>query len=315
MSLNSTEFRVLYVIGTGRSGSTIFGAAVGMHPRAVAVGELNRLGHEEDPFRDRECTCGELLNACPFWSEVWALWEPAFGEVSFRQYQVFMERYERLRSYPRLWMKLRRDSQDFRMYQRLTLRLYRAIAQVSGAAAIVETSKYAVRGLALSSMDGLYVRMAHLIRDGRGVFWSLKKAARRHRRKFKRLRVQAWTWRTPFEWIMLNRLAEAVVRKVPHIKIRYEDFVTSPDLAMNEVGALLALDYGDLGGGLSKGVPVTFGHMVGGNYVRMGGPVPLKIDESWKEQLPSFERRYFWTVAGSMARAYGYREEVIHNAS
>jgi hypothetical protein len=306
MSPDVNGLRVLYVIGTGRSGSTIFGAAAGMHAGAVAAGELNRLAHEKDPFRNRKCSCGDFLNACPFWSEVWRLWEPAFRDTSFQRYQQLLERYERLRSYPLLLKELRQPSEDFQIYQRLNRKLHQAIAQVSGAEVIVDTSKYAVRGLALSRMEGLHVRMVHLIRDGRGVFWSLKKAALRHRRKIKRLRARAWTWMAPFEWIVLNAIAEAITRSVPHIQVRYEHFVASPERIMNELGALVGLDMRKVGQDLSSGVPVTFDHMVGGNYVRMGGPIALKIDEAWKRELPSFERSYFWAVAGFRARAYGY---------
>lgn len=277
-----------------------------MHPDAIAVGELNRLGHGEDPFQNRKCTCGEFLHSCPLWSEVWACWAPELREIGFPRFQALQGRFERLRSYPLLLKELRRPSEAFRAYQRISLKLHQAIAKVSGAELIVDTSKYAVRALALSGMDGLDVRMAHLIRDGRGVFWSLKKATRRIRKTMKRLRAQIWTWMTPLEWVVLNRFAEAVSRRVPHLQVQYEQFVASPETIMRQVGALVGLDMAEVGRDLRAGVPVEFGHMVGGNVLRLGGPVSLKMDEAWREQLPRLERTYFWLVAGGKARAYGY---------
>jgi hypothetical protein len=306
MSLDRQDIAVLYVIGSGRSGSTIFGAAAGLHPKTIAVGELNRLGREEDPLRTRRCSCGEILIDCPFWSEVMALWDRYRGTTSFERFRALQPRYERLRSFPFLLKEHRHPSASFRAYQEATLKLYEAVAKVSGAQVLVDTSKYAMRAAALKTIGGLDVRFVHLIRDGRGVFWSLKKYDRRRRVWIKRMRSKTKTWLTPFEWLMLNRIAEAVTRDARFVRIRYEDFVSSPQRNMNEVGGLLGLDFDEVGRGLGEGSPINFGHMVAGNMVRLNGPVSLKLDESWEGELPGFERAYFWTVAGSKARRYGY---------
>lgn len=306
MCVESDKIRVLYVIGSGRSGSTIFGAAAGLHPKTIALGELNRLGREEDPLHTRQCSCGEVLIDCPFWSDVLELWDRGRGTLSFARFRTLQSRYERLRSYPYLLKERRRPSESFTAYQSATLELYQAISRISGAAVLVETSKYAMRAAALLDTPDLDVRLVHLIRDGRGVFWSLKKYDRRRRIRSKRIRAQFKTWMTPFEWWALNHIAEAITRRAPSVRIRYEDFVTYPRRTLNEVGGLIGHDLDEVGRDLSAGAPISFGHMVAGNMVRMEGPAPLKLDEAWKEKLPSFERKYFWTIAGHKARRYGY---------
>lgn len=62
----------LYIIGLGRSGSTVLNAYLSRYPEAVALGEIaGEMPRQElRPTEGRECTCGQTLGECPFWSSV-----------------------------------------------------------------------------------------------------------------------------------------------------------------------------------------------------------------------------------------------------
>ncbi len=62
----------LYIIGLGRSGSTVLNAYLSRYPGAVALGEVaGEMPRQElRPTEGRECTCGQTLGGCPFWSSV-----------------------------------------------------------------------------------------------------------------------------------------------------------------------------------------------------------------------------------------------------
>jgi len=56
---------VVYVAGSGRSGSTILERVLGQMPGFVNVGELIDL-YRRPPEGER-CGCGLAFTACPFW--------------------------------------------------------------------------------------------------------------------------------------------------------------------------------------------------------------------------------------------------------
>jgi hypothetical protein len=65
-SPSTPNFRTVFVIGLGRSGSTLLGRLLNNHPAVVDVGELLRLESNLDNPAHR-CACGLLLNECPDW--------------------------------------------------------------------------------------------------------------------------------------------------------------------------------------------------------------------------------------------------------
>src|SRR5262245_25734123 len=67
--------RVLLIVGSGRSGSTLFERALGGVAGVAALGELVHMW--DRAVRDDElCACGQPFGSCPFWS---AVGERAFG--------------------------------------------------------------------------------------------------------------------------------------------------------------------------------------------------------------------------------------------
>ena len=81
---------VIYIAGSGRSGSTLLERVLGGMPGAVNVGELIDLFRRTAPLGER-CGCGLAFPDCPFWSKVG---ERAFGGWDASQ----MAGLERLRN-------------------------------------------------------------------------------------------------------------------------------------------------------------------------------------------------------------------------
>src|SRR5438270_11044874 len=61
--------KVLYLAGTGRSGSTLLARILDRNDGVFAAGEL-RYFWQRGLLEDRLCGCGEPFSRCPFWSEV-----------------------------------------------------------------------------------------------------------------------------------------------------------------------------------------------------------------------------------------------------
>jgi len=72
------EFKVLFIAGEGRSGSTIIGDILGQIEGFFSVGELFYVW-DRGLIQNWRCSCGLSFEECPVWSEVIA---QAFGDRS-----------------------------------------------------------------------------------------------------------------------------------------------------------------------------------------------------------------------------------------
>jgi len=69
MSETSRTPVVLYVMGAGRSGTTLLGRVIGAHDGYVNVGELRFLW-QRGILEARSCGCGRPIPSCYLWSQV-----------------------------------------------------------------------------------------------------------------------------------------------------------------------------------------------------------------------------------------------------
>src|SRR5215470_15181513 len=167
---------VIYIAGSGRSGSTLLERVLGDMPGAVNVGELIDLFRRTAP-RGERCGCGLAFAECPFWAGVGKRafdgWEPGrLAAIHWLQTRVARQRHlPRLLAMPLAGRAFRDDLVAYGDSYRA---LYRAIADQAGARYVIDASKWPVQALALSRA-GLDIRVIHLVRDARGVAYSLSK--------------------------------------------------------------------------------------------------------------------------------------------
>jgi hypothetical protein len=200
-----TPVRVLMIMGSARSGSTILDIVLGNHPHIESVGEVMDLirtgwiSRESlrgiDPMRLRRpiCTCGKRLDvlyvdtpdeACPFWSRVRDEWVERTDPESIESYPKLRGYLERTRlalliqQCLRLLYEKRRQSASFRSYAGLTRAFFESIRAVSGKPIIVDSTKSPIRAFAHSLVPGIDLYLVHLVRDGRGIVISHRKSYR-----------------------------------------------------------------------------------------------------------------------------------------
>ncbi len=153
--------KVLYVMGAGRSGSTILGIALGNCEGVFFAGELNKwlarggTPSIEDPERER------------FWSGV-RTGMPDVRDLVGGQ-TAALERSSALFQ-PRAWRARRRLR---KRYRSSTEALYLTISSRAGAGTIVDTSHYPLRARELRSLAGVELYVLLLVRDPQAVVASL----------------------------------------------------------------------------------------------------------------------------------------------
>jgi hypothetical protein len=300
---------LVYVVGVGRSGSTLLDIALGNHPQIESVGELRQLlvgGWRANTY----CTCRRRVWDCDFWTRVDAEWRRRVPEADVDTVAEDLTDLLALRRFRR-WDAMVGSEQATGSLRRQLGGLYRAIAQESDTRILVDSSKSPGLGLLVGTLPGIRVSYIHLTRDGRGVARSFKKSFAKDEAGGVPKRVPGRSiWRASAVWLLTNRLAERTVGKVPEdrsVRVRYEDFVGDCVATMERIGAMLDLDMSDLGRAIAAGEGLAVGHNIGGNKMRMSEEVRLRaVPDEWRTGLTAFDRTVFQSICGSMLKRYGY---------
>lgn len=309
MRSDENPVTVLYIMGAGRSGSTLLDMILGSHPDMLGAGELTNAARN-GWLKNEDCSCNRPVGECPFWTEMRRVWEKSDADLKhYVALQDLFERYERL---PNLLRERLSPSPEFREYADSTYALFEAIREVSGKPVVVDSSKIPIRALALSMVSGLDLRLVHLIRDGRGVAASLNRRWRKDEEPGVTRDVKGRpVWRTAAFWTVVNLVSEWAGRRLgpgKSVRIRYEDLVASPNETLAKVGAVADVDYSRLAEHLAGGGTVGAEHNIAGNRLRMSKAVHLRPDVgSWKDTLSESQQRLCWTLMGWLLRRYGYK--------
>ncbi len=166
--------RVLYIGGLGRSGSTILDMLLGEVAGVVPVGEIVHLWQRG--LRDNaRCSCGQPFADCPFWGEVGSVAFGGWERVDAARMVATARAVDRHRRLPTLLASPGRLQPELDRYADSLARLFAAIAQVSGATVVVDSSKDPPHGFVLREVPQIDLRAVHLVRDSRGVAYSWTK--------------------------------------------------------------------------------------------------------------------------------------------
>jgi len=304
-----TPVRVIYIMGYGRSGSTVLDAVLGSHRDIESVGELVNLPRN-GWINNEYCACKQRINNCSFWEEVKKVWRQKTGIDDVQEYIDLEDALQRNRKIFQGFSKPNILSHEFKAYAQLTHSLYKSILDVSGKSIIVDSSKNPLRAFILSFIPGIDLYLIHLVRDGRGVAWSRKKSFIKNERQGVQRDLRAHpVWKTAIAWLYKNMKSTWVKRqfkKEKSIQIRYEDFVLQPENTLLKIGGLVGVCFNEVFNAIQNGESLNFGHTVAGNRLRMSGKFKLQLDEEWKEKLTKVEQLEFCIISGWLLKKYKY---------
>jgi hypothetical protein len=307
--------RVLYVGGFGRSGSTLLDRVLAQVGGCVAVGELVHLV-QRGLLDDERCGCGAAFSACPFWSEVgvaafgpagWAAVDAA--DVRRRQQDLDRNRRIPAMALPR-WGRRSAETAELGAWFG---RVYAAVADVSGASVVVDSSKHASTAFLLRRAPGVDLRVVHLVRDSRGVAYSWAKRVQRPEVAGAPAEMPRYgAGRSAAKWLSYNSLFHLLAATgVPTLPLRYEQLVADPRTALESVLGLAGLDvtaerfgFVDQSG---PAVDLAPSHSVAGNPMRFrSGRLGLVLDEEWRERMPAGSRSVVTAITAPLLTSYGY---------
>lgn len=306
--MGTQPIRVVYIAGYGRSGSTILDIALGQHEDIVGAGEISALTRHVWAHNEY-CACGNPICDCSFWSAVCQEWSDDDDTRMLAEYRALQKKFEGLSVLMKLVCNIGLG-RSFEQYSVRTKRLFEIMASCSSQKLIVDSSKLPGRAMALAQIPGIDMRVIHLVRDGRGVAWSLSRSYGRDAKSGFQKEIRAKSvLRTALRWSVVNLAVEYLSRKLGTeriLRVRYEDFASNPAAVMQQIGSFLDLDLHQIGLSLGAGEPLDPEHQVAGNRLRMNAGITLQKDESWRTRMPVGQQLSFQRLGGWMLKRYGY---------
>lgn len=294
---------LLYVVSSGRSGSTLFELMSATHPAVRTLGELQTAGHLIKSTT-RQCGCGQPMATCPTWSSVAAegCLERSPVPLTLVRESSGAGRVLRARWLPEV-IRARRGPMSRRYsrgYAKGTRDLLECIARSEAADGrgqvgwYVDSSKDLYRLHLLASGGETDIRAVLVVRDPRGFVHAMAGTN------------VSRTIRMATRWTTQQVLASRVMRWLDpsgRIVIRYEDLAADPAAELVRLASILSVDP-------SGFRPETFrsvrDHAVAGNVMRHE-PGPVELDDRWRRTSPFWQRSLTWFICRPVAVRFGYR--------
>ena len=267
--LDRDPVRVLYIGGWGRSGSTLLDRLIGQMEGSFSVGEMRDRVAPRSPGEPSVRLRRPRSSSAP--SGRRSAWRRSVAGAEHGPPDL-----HRLRmSYDRPWtvplLALRAPSPPgLDRYTDATAALYRAIAHVSGASVIVDSTKIPSYAFLLRRVPDIDLRFVHLVRDSRGVVHSWQKSVEREDatgQPRQDAQVRRGLGERSVPHVQRHGRSRSVTRDMPYLFVRYEDLVANPGPTLEQVAGFAGLP-GDVGFLDDDTANMGVSHTVDGNPMR-----------------------------------------------
>lgn len=258
------DWRLVYIMGTARSGTTVLEILLGAAPSALNVGEIAHV-YRDGFLEDATCACGRPFSACEMWGRVRERlgWTPT--EIGERE--RLSHALDWHVGFPRTAAGLRGE-ETWRRYCRTQASVYDAISEVTGERVLVESSIYPGRALALSRCFPGRVRVVCLTRSPEGLLHSFRKPNETEQRRKSLPGILAYyVWVLVCVRVALRRLGDGATAA------RYEELRRDPESVVSRLESRLELDLSGVRDRLARDESFQVGHIVTGNRLRRQGRV------------------------------------------
>jgi hypothetical protein len=187
--------------------------------------------------------------------------------------------------------------------------LYAAVAKVSGARIVVDSSKQPQDAYLTTWNPGVEMFAVHLVRDPRGVAYSFAKKVPEPQPDLDYM-PRSGAFGTALRWSVRHAFAEGMLKRrlrERYLRLRYEDFVADPSQAVRNVAALAEqpVPPDETLNGARIDFPAN--HTFSGNPLRFrSDAIDIEPDQAWTAKMSSHDRVLASIGAAPLMRRYGY---------
>jgi len=249
---------LIYLLGAGRSGTTLLATLLNNHDDIETLGEMNQF--YEFLEQNKKCSCGDSLKNCSKWR---AIINNLDSNVGYKR--QFIEREEAHSQIPNLLIR----KSIHKKYVNIQEEVFSNIHEHRNSKWYVDSSKYIARYLLLKMSKKIRIKGIYLVRDPRGVVFSFQKKVQTYKNQFNALAY----------YNIINLFAEIVYRTDSNIlKIRYEDLVNKPEETLSKIYSHIFEQKIK-----AKTLPefIETPHIVGGNRMKVYKKIKIRRDVDW----------------------------------
>jgi hypothetical protein len=296
--------RVLAIVGSDRSGSTLLDNILGGIPGVFSGGEIRYLW-ERGLGELRRCGCGVRVIDCDIWSQVLDRVPAATVDTTrmLRDFDLLRTRHAFTPLLPVFGGVYDRRLAGI---SRRVAPVYHELAAVTGAEVLVDSSKRPTWAYLLAMMPKVELSVVHLVRDPRAVAHSRKRFKRQPDSAEERGMLQHPPVVSAAFWTVWNLAARRLARLPGYLELRYEDLIADPVGSVDAIRSMAGLrsPHPTLTAGRVELLP---SHTVSGNPGRFRtGEVPLRLDDAWRRDQLRRDRLVVDALTWPLARRYGY---------
>lgn len=293
--------RYVFLASNAYSGSTLLSLLIGAHPSIGTVSDVSGARRAKH-MASFTCSCGSLMRACPFWSDVDSRLRATGAAFSLADFGLGFDDHSpkwlghlRVRSLgssrleearDRLFAVVPGNERRMREIGARNAIFARAILAASQAEVFVDASKERLRARYLQRYVDPDLRVIHLVRDVRGV---VESTVRRNKQGLSATDAAR-------RWAKAN---EAIMRSVDTIPpgrrmlLRYEDLCAAPAATISRIFAFCGVDASvDVSELLERQQ-----HLLG-NRMRLRGTGEIRLDSRWREAFGVAELERIVAAAG-----------------
>jgi len=285
---------ILYIMGTGRSATTIQEVLLANNPDMIGIGEFTHFFHD-GLIQHSDCACGKTVDICNFWS-------PIIQQAQWQKQQVgtLNELFGSIASHKNFLFHYMQgiDSDAMEQYSQHNRHLFEAVASTSNTHYIIDSSKYAGRALALARLFPASVSIICMTRSPEGLLTAFRKTTQSIARNEQKPKSPIATM-VYYMYVLLCFRLTLHRACVPWVHIRYEDVRSTPQAVLVNIEQQLNLS------GMTQTAcqkieqqeHFDVGHIVTGNRLRKKGKVlfqrcvPIVERLAWYEQTCAYVMR------------------------
>jgi len=263
--------QIVYIMGDGRSGSTLLDSVLSNANHSISIGECHRFWLRFYEAKSN-CGCGEPIAICPLWKQVGkkiAEQHPSYDVSQFLKQVRQIQLYQNYKHIPEL---LQQD--EWQLFKEVVKTFYTAISEITAKQVLIDSSKSVAWAYLLQELNFADVRVIHLERSLTAVANSWKKEVSLPEYVDSKVMMPIKSNLVIVKsWLKIKLMAKRVQKNGSYYFLSYESFCKQPNNYIDELSQFLELD---LNKAELRSQP---NHAIGGNPMRAGLTADIQINE------------------------------------
>ena len=259
---------LVYVLGAGRSGTTLLDVVLGNAAGAFSCGEIRKFL----VLDGRPAGMPEGSPNWQFWDRVRSEVYASFTPTDLERLAGIASRVESHKWFLPQWLHVPLTSREDReLYARYVRVLTTAIAGAGGGRMLIDSSKYPGRALALLPILGERMKVAWIRRSRRDVVRSFGKTG---------IEQPAKNWLAAnLYWLVMRIMCGLTYWRVPghrRAKLEFDEFVGHPAATLEALAGNLELDLADVVDRARRQEDFSVGWLFEGNRIRKQPSIAIR---------------------------------------